>query len=201
MSKVLKRIEEMKTKRKLRSKTRPFRASTLLDKSSSQSGADLRVPLMGGTKFPTNDSGISEAQEKLKKHQSVGDPKMERMSVKSITPSFQTADVMPKTGGAMIKEDPLIQYLRKTAGAPSIPSTVKTEKAGVLPDNKEDMVTAKGVSELSTEPADDPKDNTSDWRNYLAETLGQKEGITTKHREKDHPYKAGVVDKALAAES
>ena len=65
---------------KSREGRRSIRVEKLL-KKASQSGADLRLPVMGGTKFPTQDS-IAPAKQKLRETQNVGNPKPVRPKFK-----------------------------------------------------------------------------------------------------------------------
>ena len=98
-------VQRMKGLLKCRKGRRPARVETFL-KKGSQSGADLRLPVMGGTKFPTGDS-VSQAKSKLKEHQNVGQPKM----VRPIMQPVVGVNTMPKFGSAF-SDDPLVQYLK-----------------------------------------------------------------------------------------
>jgi hypothetical protein len=168
---------------KSRSGRRPVRVATLL-KKASQSGADLRLPVMGGTKFPTNDS-LSQSKQKLREHQNVGRPKM-------IQPVMQpvTGVSMPKLSSEYAA-DPLVQYLRKTA-AP--------QKDGPVEDNKEKMITGPEEKPLvSADPQESPRgDKThNEWRSMLEEHFANRPGITGKYKDHEYPYKPGVVDRVL----
>jgi hypothetical protein len=153
---------------------------TLLKKMSSMSGSDLRLPVMGGTKFPTQDS-IQPAKSKLKETQAVGNPK-------PVRPKFKTTDFgTAKVGEAMdISQDPLVQYLKK--------------QATVLEDNESAMELGTPEEALAdkTECAyDDNKKRTADWRGGLTSSFQNKKGVTDKFMEKDHDYSSGVVDRVL----
>ena len=151
---------------KVRKGRRPMRVETLL-KKASQSGADLRIPLMGGTKFPTNDS-LAEARKKLKEHQDVAKPKMVRPVMQ---PVYGVS--MPKTGSAFAN-DPLVQYLKKTAQ--------KVE------DNEDDMKTGPVVEERVDHGDLGFQRDTqthSEWRQQLNELFSNKSGITKKYLDKE----------------
>lgn len=101
---------------KVRKGRRPIRVETLLKKSSIP-GQDLRMPIMGGTKFPTKDS-LSKSIKRFKSSSSeVGpNPSMSQLSpqgpkIKDQVPTFGK-DVMPKLA-EVYREDPLVSYLRK----------------------------------------------------------------------------------------
>ena len=118
---------------------------------------------------------------------------------------------MPKVGEAMnLSEDPLIQYLRKEAAPEPKEVRVKSDEvAGAIPmkvsggqldDNEAKMETQAPAEELTTDPpdsSDKAKERTSDWRNYLKTQFKNSGAITSKHREKDAPSSAGVVNRVL----
>jgi hypothetical protein len=95
---------------------RPIRVDTLLKKHGAESGADLRIPLMGGTKFPTKDS-LQYSKKLLNKSMDTSGMGGPSKGIKSLVPNYSSKlDIMPKTGADMtIANDPLIQYLRKEA--------------------------------------------------------------------------------------
>lgn len=167
-------VARMKGILKSRMGRRPIRVANLL-KKASQSGADLRLPVMGGTKFPTNDS-LSEAKKTLKEHQDVAKPKMERPVVQPVY-----GVNMPKLGSAF-SEDPLVQYLKKTAEAS------KVDSEGKLSTNEKDMKTGPEEKELASDLPEPPqgKKVTSQWRSQLNELFSNKEGIADKYTDKDH---------------
>jgi len=195
---------------KARKGRRPIRVDTLLKKKEgSQSGADLRIPLMGGTKFPTQDSGIEEAQKKLTKSQNIGvppDPKT--VGIKDLIPSY-SVDSMPqvKAGSVMdISKDPLIQYLKKEAedNAPGI--TTGDWPKGDRPIEKGELIDSgykaapKGDSEEAEVDEDPnmPKDlcrsSLKETKSFLTEYFGNTSGARKKGMDKDYPHKAGTVD-------
>lgn len=197
---------------KLRSKTRPYRAQTLLDKLSSESGADLRSPLMGGTKLPTGDS-MSEAKKQLQKHQSVGTPKRKETTFENIVPTYGT-NFLPKIGGAMdITQDPLVRYLKKHAAESSKPPMdPKTREGGRVKDNEEIALEARKMlaRELVSEtpvpqkdrgkgaPAKTPASSVKEWyEDYLSRRMQNRSGIAGKYTDKDYKAEPGAVDKVL----
>jgi len=166
---------------KCRKGRRPVRVETLL-KKGSQSGADLRLPVMGGTKFPTGDS-LSQAKQTLKEHQNVAKPKMVQPTVQPV----HGVSNMPKFSSAF-GADPLVQYLKKTAQASKIDS------AGKLDDNEGDMKTAPEeqarVDDCPFESQRGGDKTVSEWRSQLNELFSHKEGITKKHLDKESTKKS-----------
>lgn len=181
-SKIVHRMNGLLKSRKGR---RPARVETLI-KKGSQSGADLRIPLMGGTKFPTNDS-LSQARSTLKEHQNVGKPKMVRPVVQPVY------GVNAMKLGSDFSDDPLVQYLKKTA------QEAKVDSEGKLDDNIEEMKTSPQEPALASHPVGTQRGEKThkDWRDYLNEHFSNKEGITGKYLDHHHDYKEGVVDRVL----
>jgi hypothetical protein len=171
---------------KCRQGRRPVRAETLL-KKASQSGADLRIPLMGGTKFPTNDS-LSQSRKTLKEHQNVGKPRMVQPVVQPVT----GVNTMPKLGSEYAS-DPLVQYLKKVA------QQTKVDSEGKVPDDSGDMITGPGDKELASHSAEPQRgDKTRDeWRSALEKMFATHGGITGKYLDHHHSYKEGVVPREL----
>lgn len=147
-------------------------------KTASEAGQDLRLPVMGGTKFPTLDSK-SVPMQRLRTSQKAAEvgpvPSQKKLAPKG--PSLKL--------GAVMSDDPLIQYLKKRAAA--------------LEDNLEDMPTgppeeavADGCpapkGELRSQPARDKSmlgglfDHPSKEAKYLARM---------------HPATSGRVDRVL----
>lgn len=194
---------------KARKGRRPIRVDTLLKKKeSSQSGADLRSPLMGGTKFPTQDSGISDAEKKLKKRQNIGvpqDPKS--VGLKDLVPRY-SVDSMPqmKVGSDMnIADDPLIQYLKKQASNDQVitgdwPKGDRKLEKGELVDTAS-HATPTGKSETPKVDGDPTvtkemcSSGLSEAKSTLSENFDNKGGFRQKGKDKDHPHKAGTVDR------
>lgn len=157
-------ITNLKKLSKTRSGRRPSRVSTLV-KKGSDAGQDLRTPIMGGTKFPTNDSK-SFAKKQLQQSQGVATPKL-----------APTAPIVPKVGismskaGEVMSNDPLMRYLKKTAME--------------LKDNLSAMPTSPEVSEKTTEPPGPDKEMThSEWKATVLRLFDNKKGIKKKNTEK-----------------
>lgn len=205
---------------KARKGRRPIRAETLLkktetslreEKTASDAGQDLRLPILGGTKYPTNDSKqpIQSHLAKSKRRAEVGPtPTLARLKptgpkVSEIVPTFDQ-NLMPKVSAAMsslIENDPLVRYLSKIAAEDAPPKKVTTGESGALPDNKEDMPTSKSDSELVSSPPEMPDElesqGQSQWKRYLQATFDHARGITEKNKAKDHAPTKGSVDKVL----
>lgn len=135
-------------------------------KKAAQSGADLRLPVMGGTKFPTNDS-LASAKQTLKEHQDVAKPKMVRPTMQPVY-----GVNMPKFGSAFAG-DPLVQYLKKTAAQ--------------VEDNEEDMKTGPVEKERVDHEPEFQRDTKthSEWRQQLNELFSNKSGIKAKYTDKE----------------
>lgn len=188
---------------KARQKKRPIRVETLL-KKGSQSGADLRLPLMGGTKFPTQDS-LAYSKKLLKKHQDNASFDGSSPSIKDTVPNYSSkTDIMPKTGADMSK-DPLIRYLQKQA-AESTGSVGKWSKGNRKIDKAElitssEFTAPKGDAEEAKTDEDPTPGNksfpdekgVSDWHRYMARMFSHKP--TRKFEEKDYTPKSGTVGK------
>lgn len=171
---------------------RPIRVHNLV-KKASQSGQDLRSPLMGGTKMPTDDSK-SFAKKQLSKHQSVGVPAVPKTTdiTSTIPKSPGSINLMPKVSADMgIKNDPLVQYLARQE---------KEKRAMMLEDNEPAMPTGKSEKEQVSAPPDMPNQQaskgTSSFSQYMAEAFDAKVG-KKKYEGKDYPAKSDQVDKVL----
>jgi hypothetical protein len=177
---------------------RPIRAHNLL-KKASQPGQDLRLPVMGGTKFPTADStGFAKGLlDKSKSNTEAGpNPTMKSLAptgpkIPDVVPSAPgSINSMPKVGADMsISNDPLVQYLARQA---------QEKRAAVMEDNENVMVDSPKEEEVTSRPPEPPKEvvdkGVGDWKAYLAAAFDKK---TTKKKydDKDHPK--GGVDKVL----
>jgi hypothetical protein len=147
-------------------------------KTASGAGQDLRLPVLGGTKFPTMDSKAVPLQ-RLRSSQKAAEvgPVPSQKQLRPKGPSMKL--------GAAMSDDPLIRYLKKEA----VP----------LDDNLDAMPTGKGEreeasecpmpkGELSSQPARDKSqlgglfDNPSKEAKYLARM---------------HPPTSGSVDRVL----
>jgi hypothetical protein len=147
-------------------------------KTASMAGPDLRKPFMGGTQFPTLDSK-SLPMQKLRASQKAAE----------VGPVPTPKQLRPKgfgiKYGADMSDDPLIQYLRKSAA--------------VLDDNLEDMPTGADEKNLTSEcpmpsgeactaPADDKK---------LLGQLFSHPSKEAKYLARMHPVSSGSVDRVL----
>lgn len=175
---------------------RPIRVSTLLkkekehlevpanqEKLSSESGADLRVPLMGGTKFPTKDSS-DFARKQLERTQNVAEVRLPKgPKLDEVTPDIKMPVSMPKTGADMtIKNDPLVQYLKKCAD--------------VLEDNGEEMPLGTEVKPTTLEDTIPNLGRTEEnCKKVISELFDNSESMRKKDTTYD--YEEGVVDRIL----
>lgn len=189
---------------------RPIRVDTLLNKESAESGADLRLPVMGGTKFPTKDS-LQYSKKLLKKHMDAAEMGGPSQGIKSVVPNYSSKlDVMPKTGADMtIENDPLVQYLRKeaqdtaerTAGK-DWPKGAPPEPKNAVESNLSDMPKGDTEKALTSEdptpmnPAFPAKEGVKDWKSYLS-TMFNNQVKKKKCAEKDYPATTGQVDKVV----
>jgi len=102
----------------------------------------------------------------------------------------------------MIENDPLIQYLKKTA-AEAPPTKGLVNPDGLLEDNLDNMPLSPDVQEVaSMNPGPTPameETVRSPWKTYLDVTFDNKDGIKKKYTDKDHPYAEGsdTVKKVL----
>ncbi len=165
-------------------------------KTAAMGGQDLRLPVMGGTKFPTDDSKggpqglLSKSMSSAEKGPS---PTMGQLAPTGPTvPKItgQPQGVMPKTGGDMtLQNDPLIQYLKKQAGLVGTNS---------MEDNHDNMPTGPEETELSTAPPQPTKDNEQEsmgtWTGYLKAQFDNSKGLAPKYIQKDQPPEPGKVD-------
>ena len=213
-SKILARFEKMSASKKSakyqqsRRDRRPIRVENLVKKASLP-GQDLRLPVMGGTKFPTKDSlaGPKSLLTKSLGKTEVGPaPSLSSLNptgpgIKDIAPVPPGApNLMPKVGSDMnIENDPLVQYLKKQAE--DIPKKVTPEKGGVMPGNIKDMKTGPGEKERTSEPPCPEKEHVDKSQKHtgsmLRELFTHKQS-RKKHEDKDHTPKAGAVDRRLA---
>jgi hypothetical protein len=179
---------------KTRKGTMPARVATLL-KKASQGGQDLRMPIMGGVKMPTDDSKTAPAQMLAK---SQGKAEVgPAPSLKSLAPSGPTvpqvtgtnSSTMPKVGADMtVQNDPLVKYLKK--------------EAEELKDNLEAMPKGEPESEKTTE---DPTPAAMQGKGAGTEAaLGSmfdagKGSFRQKYTDKDQPVSGAqkIVDKVL----
>jgi hypothetical protein len=147
-------------------------------KTASSAGQDLRMPVLGGTKFPTDDSK-SFAKQQLKSSQNVSEVGPVP-SPKQLRPKGPTMKL-----GAAMSEDPLIQYLRK--------------EAAPLDDNLTDMPTGKEEVEVTSEcpmPKGDLHSQPARDKSQLGE-LFDHPSKEAKYLARMHPATSGSVDRVL----
>lgn len=161
-------------------------------KFSSDSGQDLRLPIMGGMKFPTNDSKKGPTSA-LTSSQSVGKSTpggdLPGPSIQDITPKISpsTAGSLPKIGHDM-RNDPLIQYLRKQA------QPVETNENEVPPEK----VMEPEITSQQPQPAtEDVRRGLDAYHACLENKFTDRKGIRKKYTDKDELYSidADLVDK------
>lgn len=149
----------------------------------SSGGQDLRMPLTGGTKMPTDDSKGS-AQRSLRKSQSMAEvgpaPSYSKLKatgpkISDMTPGVGDTNLMPKVGSMMdekIKNDPLVRFLKE---------------AQSLEDNKDSM--PKGTKEpektlADPEPTSEMKSSGADGQKVLNKLFSNTSGIRKKFEQK-----------------
>jgi hypothetical protein len=163
-------------------------------KFSSDSGQDLRLPILGGTKFPTNDSKKSSMQN-LNASQAVSQARpggdLPGPSIQDVTPKISpsTAGSLPKIGHDM-RDDPLIQYLRKQA------QPVETNENEVPPEK----IMEPEITSQQPQPAtEDVKRGLDAYHACLENKFTDRKGIRQKYTDKDELYSidADLVDKFI----
>lgn len=185
---------------KSRKGRRPIRADNLLKKkTSSEAGQDLRLPITGGTKFPTADSKSlpTKLLNQSKSSAEVGPAPTYRQLSPTGPSVSQIAGVpkgvMPKLGADMtLAKDPLMQFLKKA---------VQVEN------NQEAFPTATLEAPITSEDSGMPPQidtaARSEWGRYLAEKFKNKGSFRQKkHIEGDTGAAAAldtIIKKASAA--
>lgn len=147
-------------------------------KTASGAGQDLRMPVLGGTRFPTDDSK-SFAKQQLKASQKVSEvgPVPSPKQLRPKGPSMKL--------GAAMSDDPLMQYLKKEAAA--------------LEDNISSMPTGKEEKEVASEcpmPKGDLSSQPTRDKSQLNE-LFDHPSKEAKYLARMHPATSGNVDKVL----
>jgi len=128
---------------------RPIRVDTLLKKKAATGGQDMRNPgsTPGQFKPPTQDSTAFARKQLQRSSAEVGPMPGVKMAMED----------------PMLDQDPLMQYLRKTAAEVKTKGLV--DSAGVLEDNKEKLPTEKMEPALTAEcpcPPDEAVDRGSE---------------------------------------
>lgn len=177
----------------------------LPDKTASAPGQDLRLPITGGMKFPTDDSksfakkNLEEAQGKAE----VGPaPLMEKLKPKGPTvqdiaakPSNSTAGSLPKIGSVML-HDPLIKFLREDhlkKVAAQVENNLKDSVKDAPQEKKEDP----GDGQDPTPPPKLETEGVNPHRQYLEKIFSNKSGIRKRYDQREAPATPGQVDKVL----
>ena len=133
----------------------------VLPKTASEAGQDLRLPVMGGTKFPTGDSKVFANKQLRMSSAEVGpvQPSTRGAKLEDVIPQY---DPVKKAGDIMdpMATDPLVQYLKKQAAqqgsnnkaADQPPTKGLVNQVGQFKDNEPDMPLGKAEAETSSEP-------------------------------------------------
>src|SRR5688572_10249148 len=126
----------------------------LADKTASQAGQDLRLPAMGGTKFPTDDSKGVAAQQLKRSMAEVGPmmPLGQGPSLDDVVAAPKPRMKWASIGDSMdpLLTDPLMLYLKKEAAEAKEPPplTGLVGDNGQLKDNESFMPLGKAIEEL-----------------------------------------------------
>jgi hypothetical protein len=149
-------------------------------KTASGAGQDLRLPVLGGTKFPTMDSKALPMQ-RLRSSQKAAEvgPAPTPKKLRPKGPSMKL--------GSPMGTDPLVQYLQKRA------------EAGALEDNAEDMPLGRNVEEAASE-CPMPKGGVQYQPIRDREQLGglfEHPSKEAKYLARMHPATSGSVDRVL----
>lgn len=157
---------------------RPIRVANLLKKADKTEGADTTP----GVFKPTATQNTNFAQKQLNK---------------------STAEVGPMAGktasmeSPMLKNDPLIQYLKKMAAEDEPTALIDPE--GIMSDNLDNMPLGNPESKMKAEPVEATKEvrqSVQDAHDYLVSMFDHKD-IRKKYTEKDNENSEGVVDRVL----
>jgi hypothetical protein len=182
-------------------------------KTASDAGQDLRAPILGGTKFPTNDSKAYAKKQFELSSAEVGpvQPSQRGAKLQDLVPKFKAAackkmapyqqsrkgrrpirahNLVKKAGDPMdpIMTDPLVQYLKKEAAE------------GKVDDNLSDLPVGSPEPELASDYPCPPKEmaDKSDASVKDTQALFDNTGaVEDKFLKKEHPYAEGVVDRIL----
>lgn len=171
----------------------------LLDrnKEASVGGQDLRLPVMGGTKFPTADS-TGSAQKKLQQSSAEVGPQP--------SPTYSMMGKMKRAGDDMdpMMDDPLVQYLKGLEMETIRGLSAMGLPHGELDDNLSDMPLGKEEHELASKcPRPTPQmksEGKSETKSAVGELFEHAHAARKKFDDKDHPFEGfdqGVVDRVL----
>jgi hypothetical protein len=175
----------------------------LFDKESSAGGQDLRLPVMGGTKFPTQDS-IRPAKKQLQRSSAEVGPQpastySEIGKMKKVAASGDDMDPM--------LDDPLVLFLKKAAveeTAKEQPPLTGLVEGSKLEDNLGNMPLGEEEQEATSQPPCPTPRMAARGHSQVSATTGElfSNSKTTrkKFEDKDHPFEGfdkGVVDRIL----
>ena len=169
------------------------------DKKASQPGQDLRLPVMGGTKFPTQDS-VDAASKKLQQSSAEVGPQP--------APTYSMMGKKAALGDAMdpMIDDPLVQYLEKISKdeAKEQPPLTGLVEGSKLDDNLPNMPLGKEENEMASLPSCPTlrmrRDSKTDVREATDELFSNSQATRKKFDDKDHTFEGfdqGVVDRIL----
>lgn len=180
-----------------------------LKKTSSQAGQDLRLPVMGGTKFPTDDSKssanrlLNESKAEVGPRPSSSGPTLDQTIAVPPRPRFK----MASSGDPMdpLLTDPLMLYLNKQAAKDEAkeppPLTDLLEENGRLKGNESFMPLGKAIEELVSQApqatSDMKKKVDSHMLGPTKELFSNTQSIRKKFEDKDHSSEEGVVNRIL----
>jgi hypothetical protein len=168
---------------------------------ASDSGQDLRLPVMGGTKFPTHDS-VNSASRRL--NQSSAEVGPQPQPTYSMTGKMKKVKIAA-SGDIMdpMMDDPLVQYLKKTAKdeAKEQPPLTGLVEGSELKDNLSDMPRGTEEFEQASQSPDPTKRMIPETPcTLMRELFTNAQTMRKKLYEKDHPFEGfdqGVVDRIL----
>lgn len=185
-----------------------------LRKRASDAGQDLRTPIMGGTKFPTNDSKAYARKQFQMSSAEVGpvQPSNKGAKIDDLVPKFKTsackkmapyqqsrkgrrpirAHNLVKKADPMdpILTDPLVRHLRKVAAE------------GKVDDNLTNMAVEPPPKPLASDCPCPTKEMSKRFEVSQAETkalFDNKDAVSHKYLQHSHPYSEGVVDRVLSS--
>ena len=168
------------------------------EKKASMDGQDLRLPVMGGTKFPTNDS-VGSAASKLQQSSAEVGPQPK--------PSFQMKKASLGEPMDPMMDDPLVLFLKTAAvkeDAKEQPPLSDLLNGTALKDNIDDLPLIEKEPELASKcpcPTSRMESRgTSDVKAVASELFENAATMRRKSDDKEHPFEGfdqGVVDRVL----
>lgn len=173
------------------------------EKKASQAGQDLRLPVMGGTKFPTQDSVRTAKKQLQRSSAEVGPQPAPTYSMmgkmKKVAASGDTMDPM--------MDDPLVLFLKKAKveeTSKEQPPLTGLMEGSKLDDNLPDMPLGKEEFELASLPpcptSRMENRGKSEVRAKTGDLFTNSHTTRKKFDDKDHPFEGfdqGVVDRIL----